>query len=67
MSTKKAERKRAAIHTSLESFFMEIEHKYDVSREDVLRAVDELGAVKGRIRTYFLVESYMRKKKALVY
>ncbi|SJZ45423.1 hypothetical protein [Sediminibacterium ginsengisoli] len=59
----KSGQKRNAIYEGLESFFQEIEKKYNVTREEVLRAAEELGAIKGRIRTYFLVNSYVKKKR----
>lgn len=61
---RKPDEKRMLLYSNLESFFQEIEKKYDVPREEVLRVAEELGAIKGRIRTYFLVETYMRRKQA---
>ncbi|NCI46750.1 hypothetical protein [Sediminibacterium soli] len=57
--------KRDAIYAGLESFFQEIEQKYSVTREEVLRVAGELGAIKGRINTYFLVNTYIKKKRSL--
>jgi hypothetical protein len=59
----KLDQKRATLYANLENFFQEIEKKYGVTREEVLRVADELGAIKGRISTYFLVETYMRRKR----
>jgi hypothetical protein len=46
-----------------EDFFLELENAYHVTREQILEAVSELGLVKGRIRTFFLVRRHLNKKQ----
>jgi len=48
-----------------EEFFVELERAYNVTREQILEAVSELGLVKGRIRTYFLVRHHLHKKQGV--
>jgi hypothetical protein len=48
---------------AFEEFFLELESVYHITREQILEAVSELGLVKGRIRTFFLVRRHLNKKQ----
>lgn len=50
---------------AFEEFFLELESAYHITREQILEAVSELGMVKGRIRTFFLVRRHLNKKQVV--
>lgn len=50
---------------AFEEFFLELESVYHITREQILEAVSELGMVKGRIRTFFLVRHHLNKKQVV--
>lgn len=47
-------------YKKLEPFFDEIEKQYGVSRDEILRVVDDVGFIKGQIKTFFMVRAHER-------
>lgn len=61
MPAKKKEPK--GFSAEYEAFFKQIQEEFTVTRENVLEAVKVVGLIKGRIRTYFIVEQHLRNKQ----
>jgi hypothetical protein len=47
----------------LEAFFQDLQTNYSITREQFLDAIAQFGMIKPRIRTYFLVQAHLQKRK----
>lgn len=63
MIEKRIERlKQRPEYKKMEPFFEELEQRYGATREEILTVIDDVGFIKGQIKTYFMVRAHMGRK-----
>ena len=55
--------KKQKKETIMQLLYQYLNRKYGVSMDEVERAIDQLGLVRGHLDTFFMVEAYQKKKQ----
>lgn len=63
MTIKRLEKlKQRPSYKRLESFFLELHEQYGATQEEILSVIDDVGFIKGQIKTYFIIRAHQRGK-----